>query len=312
MSELLPVLETLVADVEADRPVALCVVLRTKGSTPQSAGAAMLVRADMTTIGTLGGGCVENDVRRRAFSFLDGRDGAALDFLLDQKDSYENGLVCGGRMTIGVQPVNRDNLSPYRDALALARNRRPAILPISIMEESVPREYRVRLEVPPTLFIAGAGHVGQAVARLAMTLDFRVVVIDDRADYACEARLGAGVECVVDEIAAALRRTELDEACYVVIVTRGHQHDHAAVEAVIGRPARYIGLIGSRRKSRLILEDLEKAGATPEQVAAIHTPIGLDIGAVTVPEIAISIVAELIQHRRLDHASIVEGPLSAD
>lgn len=309
MSELLAVLETLVADADAGHPAALCVVLRTRGSTPQSPGAAMLVRADMSTVGTLGGGCVENEVRTRAFGFIEKDEGALLDFLLDQQDAFENGLVCGGRMFIGVQPITKIGIRPYREALLLARQRKAASMPMKIREEGTLNEYHVRLEVPPTLIIAGAGHVGQAVAKLAGELDFRVVVIDDRADFASRDRFGPHVELVVDDIAGTLRRLPLDSGGYVVIVTRGHQHDHAAVEAVIGRGAGYVGLIGSKRKSRLILDDLASAGATQEAIASIHTPIGIDIGAVTVPEIAVSIVAQLVQHRRRHHSSIVEGPI---
>lgn len=310
MSELIPVLETLVADVDAHRPVALCVVLRTKGSTPQSPGAAMLVRADMTTVGTLGGGCVENDVRKRAFAYLEAGEGAMLDFVLDQKDSFENGLICGGKMYIGVQPITATNVAPYRAALASAVQRQRAHMPLVIRDGDALHEYHIHLEIPPTLIIAGAGHVGQAVARLAVELDFHVVVIDDRADYASRDRFAPQVELIVADIASALRKIPMDAGCFVVIVTRGHQHDHAAVDAVIRRDAGYIGLIGSKRKSRLILDDLAKAGVSDEQIAAVHTPIGLDIGAVTVREIAVSIMAQLIRHRRTRIAEIVEGPIA--
>lgn len=264
----------------------------------------------MSTVGTLGGGCVENEVRTRAYGYLEKTEGAMLDFLLDQKDGFENGLICGGKMYIGVQPITPNNVAPYRDALSLAKRRKPAQMPITIREDDALNEYRINLEVPPTLIIAGAGHVGQAVARLAVDLDFHVVAIDDRADYASHDRFPPQVKLVVDDIAEALRNYELDRACSVVIVTRGHQHDHAAVDAVIRSDAGYIGLIGSKRKSRLILDDLAKAGVSAERIDAIHTPIGLDIGAVTVPEIAISIVAQLVQHRRRHHASIVEGPIA--
>lgn len=312
MSELLPVLETLVADVDANRPAALCVVLRTKGSTPQSPGAAMLVRADMSTVGTLGGGCVENEVRKRAFGFLEKDHGEMMDFLLDQEDGFENGLICGGKMYIGVQPITKENVSPYRDALRDARNRKPAQMPIAIREDDATNEYRIHLEVPPALIIAGAGHVGQAVARLAVDLDFHVVAIDDRADYASRNRFAPDVELVVDDIADALRKYPMDQGCFVVIVTRGHKHDYEAVDAVIRSSAGYIGLIGSKRKSRLILDDLASAGVAPERIAAVHTPIGLDIGAITVPEIAVSIMAQLIQHRRKNRTTMIEGPINSN
>jgi xanthine dehydrogenase accessory factor len=114
---------------------------------------------------------------------------------------------------------------------------------------------------------------------------------------------------IVDDIASALRKYPIDPGCFVVIVTRGHQHDHQALEAVIRRPARYIGLIGSKRKTRMIFKDLLASGVSQEHVDRVHSPIGLPIDAVTVPEIAVSIVAELVQVRRQDTPTLVEGPI---
>lgn len=313
MSELSPLLETLVADARAGLPSVLCAVLKTKGSTPQSPGAAMLVRANHSTVGTLGGGCVEAEVRRRAIQQMERGTPALFDFVLDHDYSWDDGLICGGKMEIGVVPIGAGaDVTPYETALSLSRRRRGAYLSIRLEHEGRPVEYRVHLEVPPTLLIAGAGHVGQAVARLGVQLDFHVVIIDDRADCASRQRFPEPVEIVVDDIAGALRRYPIDESCYVVIVTRGHGHDHQALEAVIGSEAGYIGLIGSKRKTKMIFSDLSASGATPEQIARVHTPIGVPIGAVTVPEIAVSIAAELIQHRRRRAGKLVEGPLDVD
>ena len=309
MSELIAVLETFVADAEAGRPASLCTVVKTQGSTPQTPGAAMLVRADFSTLGTLGGGCVEAEVRRRAFELLQHRQSALLDFSLDHDYGWDDGLICGGQMSIAVlSAAGETELGPIRQALELARQRQPASVPLVVEHEGRPRAYRLHLEVPPTLLIAGAGHVGQAVAELAARLDFHVVVIDDRAECASRARFPAA-ELVVEDIGRALKEYPLDDGCYVVIVTRGHQHDEQALDAVIRRPAGYIGMIGSRRKSAMILRDLAAAGVSEEQLARVHTPIGLAIGAVTVPEIAVSILAELVQVRRRRTPILVEGPL---
>ncbi|MFQ5806568.1 MAG: XdhC family protein [Phycisphaerae bacterium] len=309
MSELIRLLETVVAEAEGGRPVALCAVVETMGSTPQPPGAAMLVRSDFTTLGTLGGGCVEAEVRQQAFKLLQRNSSGLLDFALDRDYGWEDGLICGGRIYIAVTPVTRDvNLKPFQEALERAKGREPTQVPVMIEHEGKRLEYRLHVEVPPTLLIAGAGHIGQAVARLAVDLDFHVVVIDDRANFAARQRFGERVELIVDDIGRALRAYPIDGGCYVVIVTRGHQQDHAALEAVIRRPAGYIGMIGSKRKSRMILNDLADAGVPPEMIDRVHTPIGLPVNAVTVPEIAVSIMAELIQTRRQNTPKLVEGP----
>lgn len=310
MSELLPVLQAMRSEAEAGRPSTLCVVVQTKGSTPQCPGAAMLVRQDLTTVGTLGGGCVEAEVKQRAFKLLQSNRSGLLDFLLDHDYGWDDGLICGGRMFIAATPItSQTDLGPYHAAAEALQRREPAWFPIVVEHEGKRLEYRVRLEVPPTLLIAGAGHVGQAVARLAVDLDFRVVVIDDRPDFASADRFGPAVELVVDDIASALRKYPVDPGCFVVIVTRGHQHDHQALEAVIRSPARYVGLIGSKRKTRMIFGDLLASGVSQEQVDQVHSPIGLSIDAITVPEIAVSIAAELVQVRRQDTLSLVEGPI---
>jgi xanthine dehydrogenase accessory factor len=311
MSELLPILETLVADAEAGRSAAFCVVVQTEGSAPQVPGAAMLVRADGSTTGTLGGGCVEAEVRTRALQFLQQGKSALVQLELDHDYGWDDGLLCGGQMTIAVMPLTpTTDLAAYRSALNAARRREAASVPVVVEHEGQRVGYQLHVEVPPTLLIAGAGHIGQAVARFAVELDFRVIVIDDRAVYAAAERFAAGVECVVGDIAGTLRSYPIDASCYVVIVTRGHRHDEQALSAVVDRPAGYVGMIGSRRKSALILRDLANAGVPAEQISRIHTPIGVPIRALTVPEIAVSIMAELIRVRRQSVPKLVTGPFA--
>ena len=152
---------------------------------------------------------------------------------------------------------------------------------------------------PPRLIIAGAGHIGQAVSRLGTMLDFEVAVIDDRPEYANAKRFPEAARIIVEDIGRAVRETPLGADAYLVIVTRGHARDADALRASIRRPAAYIGMIGSRRKVRLLRRlFLERGWATPGQWARIHTPIGLPIGSRTVAEIAVSISAELVKIRR--------------
>ncbi len=147
----------------------------------------------------------------------------------------------------------------------------------------------------PRLIIAGAGHVGRAVARLGSLLDFSVTVIDDRAEFANAANVPEADEIVVGEFGEAIRRIGDSPDNYFVIVTRGHQKDAEALRAAVGREAAYVGMIGSKRKIELMqCEFLESGWATAAQWAGIHAPIGVDIGSRTVEEIAVSIAAELV------------------
>ncbi len=149
----------------------------------------------------------------------------------------------------------------------------------------------------PTLLIAGAGHVGQALCHLGKWLGFNVAIVDDRVDFASEERLPEADEIIIGDIAEELRKYPVDHLTYAVIVTRGHQHDEEALHSVIESNARYVGLIGSRRKIKLIYDDLRDLGIPEERLAKVYAPIGLDINSKTVPEIAVSIAAQLIQVR---------------
>lgn len=274
---------------------ALCTVVRTRGSTPQGAGAAMLVLTDGVTIGTLGGGCVEAEVRQRALNLMQERQSRLLSFRLDHDYGWDDGLVCGGIMDIAVQvidsPESARSLEVARDRLAANQ---AVKLSIGVADEQG-QLANFELEVPrtPSLVLAGAGHVAKALAEVAQRIGFAVTVIDDRADCLTAERF-PGATCVLGPIEQKLTEARIDEQTYVVIVTRGHRNDGRALGAVINSSARYVGLIGSKRKVRTILDDLFKQGVSRERLLAVHSPIGLEIGAVTPQEIAISIAAELI------------------
>jgi xanthine dehydrogenase accessory factor len=163
-------------------------------------------------------------------------------------------------------------------------------------------EARLLFEIarpPLELVICGGGHVGQAVARAGRLLDFRVTVIDDRAEFASRERLpDPQIRLIAGEFAAALRGLKITPASHVVIVTRGHRHDEICLREVVERPARYIGMIGSRRRTTTIREHLKAAGVAVEALRRVHAPIGLDIGAQTPEEIALAILAEIVLVRR--------------
>ncbi len=303
-------IEAVIHAVEAGRRMAVCAVVRTRGSVPQAPGAMMVLDEGLQTRGTLGGGCVEAEVRKQAYRLLrDGKSGL-LTFVLNHDYGWDDGLICGGKMEVAVETITAPaQLGTFRDALSAIDANREAVLDVEIDQDGAPTLYRVRFESRPTLLIAGAGHVGQALAQLASEVDFRVVVVDDRADCCNAERFPTADELIVVDIETTLREHPIDNATYVTIVTRGHQHDEQALAAVLDRPARYIGLIGSRRKIKLIFDDLAEAGADRAGLERVHSPIGLAIRAVTVPEIAVSILAELIAVRRENKSNRVTGPL---
>jgi len=199
-------------------------------------------------------------------------------------------------------------VEPVRQAVAHLRAGEPASLPLRVTTAESVVEYRVNLETAPKLVIAGAGHLGKALADLAGRLGFDISVIDDRADYANAERFAPPIMSIVGDIAETLRGWPIDANTYVVVVTRGHKHDEQALGAVLASPAKYLGMVGSKRKIQVIYDGLRHAGASDAQLARVHSPIGLAISAQTPEEIAVSIAAELISVRRADYRKLVEGP----
>ncbi|MCC7424499.1 MAG: XdhC family protein [Planctomycetaceae bacterium] len=340
------ILHDLTESLRFQRPVAFTALVETRGSTPQKAGATMLVFPDGSQTGTLGGGCVEAEVKRRALRLLDEGRTEILTFQLDSDYGWDDGLICGGRMSMLVDPLRPGDDFTYYETLSslLAAGKgfteavvldaakagggrtadrwlldaeggilgwrgsgdAPAELcsPLRSLTQRprpyvasgisyLPRLQRCRL------LIVGAGHVGQKVAQLAAEADFETWVVDDREQYCNPERFPTARRLIVDSIDTALSGLEVDENTYCIIVTRGHNHDEEALYHLVEKPARYVGMIGSRRKIRLIFDDLMKEGISRERLEGVHAPLGFDIGSQTVPEIAISIVAELIAHRNL-------------
>jgi len=240
--------------LERGEPAALVTIVATKGSTPQRVGAKMLVFSDGRIVGTIGGGCYENDAFWKAREAITNRKPLLLHYELSDDFAQETGLICGGQMDVYIEPI----------------------------------------EPSPELYIIGAGHVGFHLARLAHEVGFRVHVIDDREKFANAERFPAAVEIVVDDIPAWIGRASLPLHAYAVIVTRGHTNDLEALRALAPRELRYLGLIGSRAEVVRIYDALRADAMPSGLLKRVHAPIGLDIGAVTPQEIAVSILAELI------------------
>lgn len=252
------VFSAVVHALQRGESAALVTIISASGSTPQRVGAKMLVYEDGRTVGTIGGGCYESDAIGRARDAIRTRVAAVSRYDLSDSLASENGLICGGRMDVFIEPLD------------------PA----------------------PPLYIAGAGHVSRLLAEVAARLGFRVTVIDDRERFANRDRFPGAADIVVAGIADWLAAADLPPTAFVVVVTRGHTHDLEAMRAVAGRPLRYVGMIGSRGKVAKIMEALAEEGASRAWLAGVHAPIGLTIGAVTPEEIALSISAELVAVRR--------------
>jgi xanthine dehydrogenase accessory factor len=277
------------------RSVYACLVVHARGSTPQSAGALMLVDDAGASLGTIGGGCVEAEVRRRAFEMLLAGASGVAKFTLNHDYGWDDGLICGGTLEMSVGPApSPDEIDATLGALS---RREPSTLTFVTATNDGPAAYALRVAPPERLYIAGAGHVGQSLARLAMGLEFEVTVFDDRADL-MDAYLPSEVRKVGGDIARSLASAPIDAETFCVVVTRGHKHDEQALEAVVGRGARYVGMIGSRRKVKLIFDDLAVRGVSRDELARVHAPIGLPIDAVSVEEIGVSIAAQLVEKRR--------------
>jgi len=266
----------------------------------------MLVDESANTFGTIGGGCVEAEVRRRAIEMMQENRSGVLSFKLNHDYGWDDGLICGGTIEVAVAAL--PDAESIGGAIRAIESRRPFALSFEVEAGGEAVRYDLSLPPRPRLLIAGAGHVGQAVARLALDLEFDVTIYDDRADLLKKL---APPECtmVSGDIAEHLASAEIGGDTYCLIVTRGHRHDEQALEAVVGRGAKYIGMIGSRRKVKLIYDDLIERGADPRALETVRAPVGLDIGAVTVEEIAVSIAAQLVEVRRAARTKPVSGPL---
>jgi xanthine dehydrogenase accessory factor len=243
---------------------AIATIVNVRGSIPSFRTAKMLVRDDGSIAGTIGGGCVEADVWQAAREVMESEKPRNLTFDLNQDPKYDTGLVCGGTLEVFVEPV----------------------LP------------------PALLYIFGAGHVAVNLCKTAANAGFEPIVIDDRTSYATQERFPLAREIHALDFEDAIRTLDPNEASYLVIVTRGHRDDMRILRWAVQTRARYIGMIGSRRKVIEIFKTLRNENIPAHLFDRVHAPIGLDIGAITPEEIAVAITAELIAVRRHSDASL--------
>jgi len=318
--------------LEAREPLALCTVMQVKGSAPRHAGSWMLAGPEGLVAGSVGGGKGESLVLEATREALaDGR-ARVLEVEMQGNEAEGMDMVCGGTSRILVEPLaSKAAYASARDLLArgeravvvrrLATGESAAVdaggtwapaRPEGADEAAVDRVlghgkplfddaaglFYDPLLPPEKLLVLGGGHVGRAIAAIAPALGFAVTVADDRPEFLLPGRFPAGVATRCGAFAQVVDGFPFDAATYVVIVTRGHLADLESLRAVLGKTWRYAGLIGSRRKVRLLPGQVLADGFDPARVDAVHTPIGLDIGAETPEELAISIVGEIVAVRR--------------
>jgi xanthine dehydrogenase accessory factor len=290
--------------------VALGIITGVKGSSPQKVGAKALFYSDGRIKGTLGGGCLEAEIQHRAMATIKTGMPETFDLLLDHDFGWDDGLICGGKV-LGVILPNAQNVGAEFWTNLLGRERTLtwevaddfSIQPAGQASSSAVL-YREIVTPPCALWIAGAGHIAQAVAPLAAQLDFAVTVFDDRPALANSDYFPGDI---------AVRTGLWEELCamklpdvpsFALIVTRGHRHDALVLKDWIHQPFLFIGMIGSARKARTIFDHFrEEKIATEAELARVGCPVGIRIGSQSVPEIAVSIMAQFIQKR----AELVRG-----
>jgi len=251
---------------------AVATIINVRGSIPSFKTAKMLVRDDGSIVGTIGGGCVESDVWQAAREVMESEKPRTMSFDLNQNPKYDTGLVCGGTLEVFIEPV----------------------LP------------------PAVLYLFGSGHVAVNVCQAAAQAGFDVTVIDNGIAQALQERFPAAREFHTCDFDEAMAKLDPNESSYIVIVTRSHRDDMRILRWAVGTRAGYVGMIGSKRKVIEIFKALQSEGLPAHLLDRVHAPIGIDIGAITPEEIAISITAELIAVRRragaaLPHLSWFKG-----
>ncbi|HYG22817.1 MAG TPA: XdhC family protein [Verrucomicrobiae bacterium] len=285
-------------------PVALGIITTVKGSSPQKLGAKAIFHSDGRITGTLGGGCLEAEIQHRAMAALRSAEPEAFDLLLDHDFGWDDGLICGGKVGGVILPNAQAAGVSFWERIAKRAERYSwevsADYSIRTSDSTVDSAvlYREEVHPPCVLWIAGAGHIAQAVAPLAASLDFDVTVFDDRPALASRDYFPSAINLQTgmwDEL-CAMRLPPVP--AFALIVTRGHRHDALVLKDWIQQPFLFLGMIGSARKARTIFEHFrEEQIATEEQLQRVACPVGIRIRSQSVPEISVSIMAQFIEKR---------------
>jgi xanthine dehydrogenase accessory factor len=237
---------------------ALATIVQVRGSIPSFESAKLLVREDGSMVGTIGGGCVEAEVWNAAREVISTNKPRHMSFSLGQDAAYDNGLICGGQLDVFVECITPQ----------------------------------------PAAIVFGGGHISKSLAKVLDLAGFRVSVVDNREAFANRERFPEAAEVHAGEYEEVYAKLAVTESTFIVIVTRGHRDDMRVLRWAVTTPARYISMIGSKRKVISVIKELEKEGLSSDSFDRIYAPMGFEIGAVSPEEIAISVAAEMIAMRR--------------
>jgi xanthine dehydrogenase accessory factor len=298
------VFQALAEAARTSEPVALGIISGAKGSSPQKIGAKALFYADGRIKGTLGGGCLEAEIQHRAVQSLRSGQAATFGLLLDHDFGWDDGLICGGKVCGVILPNAQGAGEKFWTELAGRHTtlswgvKRDFSITSSPLSKTGDWLYQETVTPPCALWIAGAGHIAQAVAPLALQLDFSVTVFDDRPALANHQFFPPAVS-LQSEVWEKLLALPLPAVpSFGLIVTRGHRHDALVLKAWIHQPFLFLGMIGSARKARTIFEHFtEEKIATPAELQRVACPVGIKIRSQSVQEIAVSIMAQFIDKR---------------
>jgi xanthine dehydrogenase accessory factor len=297
-----PFYPMLLAALDRGEPCALAIITSVKGSSPQKQGAKALFYADGRIEGTLGGGCLEAEIQQRARRTLASGVPESFELVLDHDFGWDDGLICGGKVFGLILPRVSENRDLWAELVRQEKVITWGVRPDFSIGHVVGAEqkwvYQETVSPRCALWIAGAGHVAQAVAPLALQLEFDVTVFDDRPAMAAPERFPPGTRLQADYWDKLLAEPMPPWPVFGLIVTRGHQHDALVLRTWVHQPFIFLGMIGSSRKKRLIFNQfLEENLATEEELTRVACPVGLDLLAVGVNEIALSIVAQYVRAR---------------
>lgn len=307
---------------------ALATIVAKVGSAPRDEGARMFVTAQGEAFGTIGGGVVEAKVCVEALRAIERGQHRMFRFEMDGKEAAEEGMICGGEVDIFIEPVEARHKEVYAAASNATKRCAKGFIITRYSEAGLSKSFlldsgavtgdpldeqtkarvsaagaapiasagfiAVPIMTRCPLYVFGAGHVSQHICRIASMVNFDVTVIDDRKDYSNRVRFPDARETIAEDFITVFDRLPFSGSEYVVIVTRGHKHDALALEQTLKRQTRYVGMIGSRQKTKLVFDHLRQKGVNEALFTRVFAPIGLDISAETPEEIAVSIVAELI------------------
>jgi len=333
-----------IIDFDSSKNAALCTQIEWRGSVPRKDYPVMLVDSSCNIIGTIGGGALEHSVIELAQKVIQTGKSIIKDFELSNQDVTQSGSICGGATKVLIEPFSDEIRSIFKsifddnignnnilvtsiylqDELKINRKRITKDFHITfpksvvkVIDDVIMQEKSKSIAIKdviyliqnigdqPTLHIFGAGHVGKAVAELAHYIELNTKIYDERKDLTTSDRFPFALQINNSEIPDLLNELEITPNDFVLVATRGHQHDFELMQWLLKLEINYISLVSSKKKWQLLSKALIKDGFSKDKLEKVHSPVGLDIGSETVPEIAVSIISEIIYHYRKGKKSTI-------